>query len=230
MWKGKSEKSRKGKKRKYWLSYFLATDCTTTLPGEEAEKKRHDKKGNVVASKFIARPKLVADYYYAMPGTDIVNRKRQFLLNLEESLRTDSVKRRIMCTMIGTLMANAHGMMSKWSPWGKLEDNSVSKYCRDVILDGLFDKTLAESSVKITQSIDGRKIDPYVHTIKKNSDLKGDVHRQQRCIMCRSEGIPDSRNFTSYYCGLCAITANREQDRKATRHAYCVLGERQCFA
>ena len=39
-WKGKSDKSKKNKsKRKFWMSTFIASDCTTTLPGDPAEKK-----------------------------------------------------------------------------------------------------------------------------------------------------------------------------------------------
>ena len=41
-WKGKSDKSKKNKnKRKFWMSTFIASNCTTTLPGDPAEKRRH---------------------------------------------------------------------------------------------------------------------------------------------------------------------------------------------
>jgi hypothetical protein len=220
---------KKGKKRRYWLSYFPATDCTTTLPGLPAEKKRHDRTGKRVESKFVPRPKLVEDYYHGMPATDLVNRKRQFLIALEEALRTESVKRRIMCTLIGTLMSNAHRMMVQWSSWGKQENNGVSRFCCEVILDGLFDKE-QQKNMSAMQSIDSSLIDPYVHTIKKISELRGDANRQQRCIMCTAEGVPYNKNHVAFYCGLCAITSTRECDRKATRHAYCVFGERQHFA
>ena len=74
----------KGKRRKYnWISTFIATDCTTTIDGLPAEKKRHDPEGNRVASKFIPRPKMVEEYYDGMPATDIVNCNAQFLLGIE---------------------------------------------------------------------------------------------------------------------------------------------------
>ena len=55
-WKGKSDKYRKGKKRNFWMSTFIASDCTTTLPGPPAEKKRHTPEGARVNSVFVPRP------------------------------------------------------------------------------------------------------------------------------------------------------------------------------
>ena len=52
-WKGKSEKSNKGKKRKHFLSMFISTDCTATLPGTPAQKRLHHSDGRRAQSKFV---------------------------------------------------------------------------------------------------------------------------------------------------------------------------------
>ena len=56
------EKSDNGKKAKAkkanFLSYFLATDCVTTLPGIPEEKKQHDPDGTISPSKFTNRLKF----------------------------------------------------------------------------------------------------------------------------------------------------------------------------
>ena len=58
------------------MSTFIASDCTTTLIGPPAEKKRHTPDGRRAPSICVKRPKLVFDYCNGMPGTDIVNRNR----------------------------------------------------------------------------------------------------------------------------------------------------------
>ena len=53
------------------------------------------------------------------------------------------------------------------------------------------------------------------------------IQRQQRCVMCNAEG---RRTNTSFYCSLCTLTANRECDRKPSKHSYCIKSEHNCFA
>ena len=72
LWHGKESQTDQKKKKAYWMSTFIALDCTTTLPGDPAEKKRHDANGRRVTSAFVPQPKLVQLYYDGMPGTDIV--------------------------------------------------------------------------------------------------------------------------------------------------------------
>jgi hypothetical protein len=63
--------------------------------------------------------------------------------------------------------------------------------------------------------------------MQKFKDVDG-VGRQQRCVTCNAEGRMKTQ--TSVYCGLCTITANKETDRKPTRHAYCLDANFQCFS
>ena len=94
---------------------FIATDCTTTLPGSPAEKKRHHSDGRRAQSKFVPRPKLVEEYYKGMPASDIVNRHAQFCIGIEEAVCVTDIRRRIACSIVGTWGANAYGMASVWS-------------------------------------------------------------------------------------------------------------------
>ena len=55
----KSDNVKKAKAKKAnFLSYFLATDCVTTLPGIPEEKKQHDPDGTISPSKFTNRLKF----------------------------------------------------------------------------------------------------------------------------------------------------------------------------
>ena len=139
-WKGKSDKAKKSKsKRKFWVSTFIASDCTTTLPGNKAEKKRHTPEGTRAESVFVKRPKLVEEYYNGMPGTDIVNRNAQFLIGLEEAIRTRDIHKRMCCTILGTWMANAYGMAMRFFSSRKKMNMSTANFVREVILEGLFE-------------------------------------------------------------------------------------------
>ena len=267
-WKGKSEKGRKGRKKKaFWMSTFIATDCTTTLPGAPAEKKRHHINGKKAPSVHVPRPKLVEDYYNGMPGTDIVNRNAQFLIGLEGSIRTSDVSIRLASTILSTWMANSYGMAMKFLPFDKRQRMSTASFVRDVILQGLFVNenenrsiagsasvsiSVASSSVSSIHSImgtpskmpetvptvvigpnrlppiiDAHAIDPYVHTMQQLKEVDG-IGRQQRCVTCHAEG--QTKTQTSFYCGLCTITANREAERKPTKHSYCINPKYQCFS
>ena len=265
-WKGKSEKGRKQKKKADWMSTFIASDCTTTLAGAPAEKKRHHPNGKKAPSVYVPRPKLVEDYYNAMPGMDIVKRNAQFLIGLEGLIRTTDVSIRMATTILSTWMANSYGMAMKFLPLDKKRNITTALFVRDVILGGLFDVTKKAggdnasiassiSSINSMRSpvsrvpestppvvvggpsvssrrqrlptiIDSNAIDPYVHTMQMLKDVDG-ICRQQRCVTCIAEGRP--KTLTSYYCGLCTITANREVDRRPTKHAYCINPKNQCF-
>ena len=295
-WKGKSDKSRKGKKlKKFWMSTFIASDCTTTLPGPPAEKKRHTPEGKRVASVYVKRPKLVFDYYNGMPGTDIVNRNAQFLIGLESAVRSQNIHKRMCCTILGTWMANSYAMAMRFQPTSVKKNITTASFVRDVILEGLFEhnrlplqsvggglsvhddqsmstiqgsiminpnpsrsrnNSPANTPTRVTerrspslpplppaqneivvgggteptpvgQLIDSQSIDPYVHTMQRCGDMHSGQTRQQRCVMCNAEG---RRRTTSYYCSLCCITANREEDRRPSKHAYCISTEYNCFS
>jgi hypothetical protein len=74
--------------------------------------------------------------------------------------------------------------------------------------------------------IDGdRAIDPYAHTMHRFSDAN--LHRQQKCVLCLKEGRITQ---TAYYCSLCCLTQVKEEDRKPSKHAYCLNKAHQCFA
>lgn len=259
-WKGKSDRGRKGKKKKFWMSTFIASDCTTTIAGTPAEKKRHTKDGQLAPSVFVPRPKLVEDYYNAMPGTDIVNRNAQFLIGMEDAVRTSDISKRMACTILSTWMANSYGMAKKFFPLERRKKLTTASFTREVILGGLFEPLAGGGTpVQVQQqnnnarpnqrtepetlgavvvgggqrrdtlpcTIDSSAIDPYVHTMQKFKDVDG-VGRQQRCVTCNAEGRMKTQ--TSVYCGLCTITANKETDRKPTRHAYCLDANFQCFS
>ena len=269
-WKGKSDTGKKAKKkRKFWMSTFIASDCTTTLPGVAAEKKRHTPEGKRAQSVFVKRPKLVADYYNGMPGTDIVNRNAQFLIGLEEAVRTRDIHKRMCCTVLGTWMANAYGMAMKYLPNEMKKDMTVASFVKDVTLEGLFQTTPASTRAPIStignndteslvstmnnslspsappprnevaigmdntlsqtysQLVSNHAIDPYVHTLQRCADEVSGVQRQQRCVMCISE---NRRTMTAFYCSLCCIIANRDEERKPSKHAYCIKTEYNCFS
>ena len=259
-WKGKSDKGNKGRKKKFWMSTFIASDCTTTLAGNGAEKKRHTKDGRRAPSVFVPRPKLVEAYYNAMPGTDIVNRNAQFLIGVEEAIRTGDIHKRMCCTVLGTWMANAYGMAMKHYSDERKKGITIASFTKDVILQSLFPTTQNEttrntsagsvSSVSycstipeqrevgtvpgtiatpapLSTSIDKMAIDPYVHTMHRLADKDAGCIRQQRCVMCNAEG---RRQNTSFYCSLCTVTANKESERKPSKHAYCIKPEFNCFA
>lgn len=233
-WRGKSEKARKGKKKKYFMSTFLFTDCTTTQPGRPAEKKRHHADLTRAPSKFISRPRCIEEFYTSMPASDIVNRNAQFLIGIEEAIRTTEIRKRIGCSIVGHWFGNSFGMANKWSPkyTNKGEQyGKIGKFVRDVVLGeegkpGLFPKI---APVVSRENEDGQvvqfNIDPLVHPLCPFKDVS-DTSRQQRCVMCIQEG---RRVMTSVYCGYCAVTANRNTDRNPTRHAYCT-SKYQCFA
>jgi hypothetical protein len=232
VWKGKSEKSFKGKKKRFWYSYFLATDCTTTLPGVPAIKKRHDKFFKQVEPKLVPRPTLVEHYYDGMPSTDIVNRKRQFLVNLEGAVRTNDIKKRIMCTIVGTWVSNAHGQFVKWSTSLVNDDegNSIHDFVANVIKGGLFQNVVppetSTKAIRITHK--ATEMDAFVHPAYTFAELNDNYSRQQKCVMCIKEGYKNSKS--SYYCGYCCATAVRETERKPSKHTYCIGSPRHCFS
>ena len=72
-YRAKSDNDKKEEANKAnFLSYFLATDCVTTLPGIPSDKKQHYRDGTISPSKFINRCKCVEEYYGGMPASDIV--------------------------------------------------------------------------------------------------------------------------------------------------------------
>ena len=59
---GKSHHGKKSNtKKSNFYSYFIATDCVTTLDGKPAEKKHHYPDGSHAPSKFVKRNVLVEE-------------------------------------------------------------------------------------------------------------------------------------------------------------------------
>ena len=116
-WKGKSEKT-KGKKRKHnFISTFLATDYTTSLPGWDAEKKRHHKDGTQAPSKFVKRPKIVETYYDAMPSVDISNHIRQGGTDVEGAIQTAEPLSKFLASCVGFWEKHGYNAASLWHPY-----------------------------------------------------------------------------------------------------------------
>ena len=72
------------------------------------------------------------------------------------------------------------------------------------------------------------QIDPFVHTLQKFPAVDG-AGKQQRCVQCIADGVKRPK-YTSYYCGLCTVTASRNCERRPSKHAYCIASDRQCFS
>ena len=239
-WRGKSDKIKGEKRKNHYISTFLATECTTTLAGPPAEKKRH-LDGVRVASVFVPRPKLVADYYgdaevSGMPAIDINNKLRQYCLGIEEAVRTFDPWKRMICSIIGTWETNAWNMHTHFSEAWRLrkknDRGAHAEYVRSIILGGLFphpaDEVAAGEPVESLSGTRSSRVDPYVHTMYTFKEVGGGIARQQRCVLCIAEK-KKTKSLTAFYCGLCATTAIREEERKPTKHAYCVDSKRQCF-
>eukprot|EP00957_Ditylum_brightwellii_P170835 13003018-Ditylum_brightwellii.AAC.1 len=98
----KSNCHRKSKaKKSNFYSYYIATDCCTTLPGKPAEK-RYCPDGSRAPSKLIPWCNMVEEYYAGMPVSDIVNGNAQFVLGIGEVIRTTDIKICIACSAVGT--------------------------------------------------------------------------------------------------------------------------------
>eukprot|EP00957_Ditylum_brightwellii_P084119 6394892-Ditylum_brightwellii.AAC.1 len=103
-------------KKSNFYSYFIATDCVTTLDGKPTGKKHHYPDVSHAPSKFVKRNFLVEEYYDDMPATDIVNKHAQFLLGIEEAIHTKYIFKRIPYSIIGQWAANSFGMARAYSP------------------------------------------------------------------------------------------------------------------
>ena len=115
----------------------------------------------------------------------------------------------------------------------KKKKGAYSEYIRDIILGGLLQQpdnaAAAGDPVEMhaVMSTRGSQIDPYVHTMHSFATVGGGIARQQCCVLCHKEG---RKKLTTFYCGLCVTTATQEEDRKPTKHAYCMDANHQCFA
>eukprot|EP00957_Ditylum_brightwellii_P159837 12167157-Ditylum_brightwellii.AAC.1 len=152
-----------------------------------------------------------------MPAANIVNRHAQFLLGIEKAIRTKDTFKRILCSIVGQWAVNSFGMARVCSP----RYNNKEHRKQDVVLeeDGFFavnigfDVPVVSTDKQVmVLSIDSPKTDPLVHTLRPFNNVK-DVSRQQKCVMCMSEG---QRKATSHYCGLCTVVAIRETGRNPT--------------
>eukprot|EP00957_Ditylum_brightwellii_P108708 8292083-Ditylum_brightwellii.AAC.1 len=92
-----------------FYSYFLASECITTLDGKPADKKQHYPNGSRAPSKFVPHCKTVEEYYEGMLNA-------QFLIGIEEAIQTIDIFKRITCSVIGVCAANSFALANKLSP------------------------------------------------------------------------------------------------------------------
>ena len=88
----------------------LIANCSTTLIGKPARKKRHDPKGKRLPDRLIPTPMVENEYYDGMPAVDINNHKRQGGVAVESALRLlgpDAWWRRVFACVLGTSEVNA---------------------------------------------------------------------------------------------------------------------------
>ena len=198
------------------------------------------------------------EYYNGMPGTDIVNRNAQYLIGIEEAVRTKDVFKRMACTVIGTWVANAYGMTCKWYPNDRKEDLTTQTFVSNIILGGLFPKlcnqqftgtpnsqisdvtnntntdvsTARSAPLAVTGLVQNtRGIDEEaVDPYVHTMRAFAELDDLKRQQRCVMCIAENRRSMTSYYCALCAVTATREYDRKPTKHAYCINPKYQCFS
>ena len=116
-YRAKSENGKKGKAKKAnFLSYFLARDCVTTLPGIPEKNKRRYPDWTIFPSKFTNRCKFVEEWYDGMPDYYIVNHNAQFLLGIEESVWTTGIFKILPCSILGVYASNDFGSELAFSP------------------------------------------------------------------------------------------------------------------
>ena len=235
-WKGKSNRI-KGKKRKNnFITIILATDCSTTLPGAPAEKKRHHSDGRRAPSKFVPRPKVVADFYRLMPIIDVGNHVRQKGLDIENAVQTSQHQLKFLASMIGLWEMNALLTAKKWHPHyiqRATKNRFHEDFTEDIIMEGLF-KTNFSSEVSSTPgsrhipatiTVPTAFIDPFCHVQLRFKDVSAQICAQQRCIMCNSNG---KRTMATTFCGTCTVLSPQVSSRVPSRNAYCIAN--QCFA
>ena len=88
----------------------LIANCSTTLIGKPARKKRHDPKGKRLPDRLVPTPMVENGYCDAMPAVDINNHKRQGGIAIESALRLlgpDAWWRRVFASMLGFSETNA---------------------------------------------------------------------------------------------------------------------------
>ena len=138
----RKERKDKGQKRKHnFISTFLATDCTTSLPGRDAEKKRHHKDGTRALSQFLKRPKIVETYYDAMPSVDISNHIRQGGTDIEGAIQTAEPLSKFLASCVGFWETNGYITASLWHPYyrGRKDENFCHRdFTEDVAVVGCF--------------------------------------------------------------------------------------------
>ena len=108
--------------------------------------------------------KFVEEYYDGMPDSDIVNSNAQFLLGIEEAVRTTSIFKGISCSILGVYASNAFGLERALIPsYKELEckkRGGIGGFIRDILIeDGLFGdadscrhdrSTLNQTAIKIS--------------------------------------------------------------------------------
>eukprot|EP00957_Ditylum_brightwellii_P112490 8576324-Ditylum_brightwellii.AAC.1 len=105
-----------------------------------------------------------------MPAANVVNRHAQFLLGIEEAIRTKDIFKRIPCSIIGQWAANSSGMARAYNV--VLEEDGF------FAVNARFDApAVGTANQVITLSIDSSKTDPLVHTLRSFGNVK-DVSRQ----------------------------------------------------
>ena len=107
VYRTKSDNGKKARAKKVnFRRFFLETDQVTTLTGIASEKKKKYPDGKRAPSKFINHCKFLEEYYDGMPASDIVNHNAQFLLGIEEAVRTTSIFKIIPFSILGLYASN----------------------------------------------------------------------------------------------------------------------------
>eukprot|EP00957_Ditylum_brightwellii_P093524 7121720-Ditylum_brightwellii.AAC.2 len=123
-----------------------------------------------------------------MPASDIVNRNAQFLIDIEEAVRTSDIKTCIACSVLGTWGANSFANAKVHSP---LYSTPKFLYSAGLLTPTASTTPLTEKpgdeNGGINISLDPKSTDPFVHTCMPIKNAM-DVSRQQKCIMCTAEG------------------------------------------
>ena len=229
----------------------LIANCSTTLIGKPARKKRHDPKGKRLPDRLIPTPMVENEYYEAMPAVDINNHKRQGGIAVESALRLhgpDAWWRRVFACVLGTSETNAQmaGAAFYSSMYGEMRHKRFAEILamqlmgysmEDIDDDDDDDDDGDDAPHRVTMS-SGCGASSGVHAIGKFTDLnsgepldkggrayvKGkDFCKQQKCVYCLR--VKNVHKLTSWYCKLCAATAGGP-----SQAALCVSHDCQCFA
>lgn len=244
-WRGKSDKLKGKKKRNNFVSPFIFTDCTTSLRGVDARKRRHNPDGTPAPAKWIKRPQFVEDFYTGMPATDISNKDRQSCYSAAEFYKTSNARQKHLYHIVSFWATNAYNSHRTFTPkyiQHRGKNRERRNWLESLILLGLFEqedpgdcgsmslqsnasycsmysRDATNTSILNREEEYFRGYDCYQHPMMRFSDVTKNICNQQKCVMCLKMKV--SRK-TIYFCGTCAVFSEEEQERIISKHAYCI--------